>query len=46
VTFSEEREAAGVDEVFATLDEQLVGLIPGLPTQKTTARNASISCSR
>jgi probable Rubsico expression protein CbbX len=28
VTFSEERRAAGVDEVFAALDDQLVGLIP------------------
>jgi hypothetical protein len=27
VTFSEERRAAGVDEVFAALDDQLVGLI-------------------
>ena len=28
VTFSEERRASGVDEVFAALDDQLVGLIP------------------
>jgi len=28
VTFSEERRAAGVDEVFAALDDQLIGLIP------------------
>jgi probable Rubsico expression protein CbbX len=28
VTFPEERRAAGVDEVFAALDEQLVGLAP------------------
>jgi probable Rubsico expression protein CbbX len=28
VTFSEERRASGVDEVFAALDDQLIGLIP------------------
>ncbi len=28
VTFAEERRAAGVDEVFAALDDQLVGLAP------------------
>jgi len=28
VTFSEERRAAGVDKVFAALDDQLVGLLP------------------
>ena len=28
VTFSDERRAAGVNEVFATLDDQLVGLVP------------------
>jgi probable Rubsico expression protein CbbX len=28
VTFSEERRASGVDEVFAALDDQLVGLLP------------------
>jgi probable Rubsico expression protein CbbX len=28
VTFSEERRSAGVDEVFAALDDQLVGLLP------------------
>jgi len=28
VTFSEERRAAGVDGVFAALDDQLIGLIP------------------
>ena len=28
VTFSEERRASGADEVFATLDDQLVGLVP------------------
>ncbi len=28
VTLSEERRAAGVDEVFAALDDQLIGLIP------------------
>ncbi len=28
VTFSAERRAAGVDEIFAALDDQLVGLIP------------------
>jgi probable Rubsico expression protein CbbX len=28
VTFSEERRVSGVDEVFAALDDQLVGLVP------------------
>jgi probable Rubsico expression protein CbbX len=28
VTFSEERRASGVDEVFTALDDQLIGLIP------------------
>jgi len=28
VTFSDERRASGVDEVFAALDDQLVGLVP------------------
>ena len=28
VTFSDERRAAGVDEIFAALDDQLVGLVP------------------
>ena len=28
VTLSEERRAAGVDEIFAALDDQLVGLVP------------------
>ena len=28
VTFSEERQAAGVEKVFAALDDQLIGLIP------------------
>ena len=28
VTLSDERQAAGIDEVFATLDRELVGLVP------------------
>ena len=28
VTFSDERRAAGVEEIFAALDDQLVGLVP------------------